>query len=401
MTYAEDYAKYEIDRRLYEAQDDWRPWKALNERYKTLMQQYNQAMEEYHRQMQEAEESTHKDGYLPFVTDQPLNMPFGETWQWNPSGMIRNVQPMNNNEFVPRNGKLKWSNTPTGWYALDNGQTLTITYENPKSAYTMNDIPIGKVRFTYKNIGKYFCVIKVLDDPASTLHCYGTEIDGTKVQVTMSMFDRDDQPVDLGNALIALSSLNCASPIEYEYVESLNIPAYKINGSTVHEILGGAWRSEVNNSYKSFGSKYETNEWDYPGSPLLYYGSAVAKVPKVDLGFYDVQMVFGKTRGWLWFALNGAVASHGTPLKPVEPVAPIRKGVKPWAMRSNKQIVRSLNRKTGWFKVRKSGIWEDASTVYFEEVGIDRVGTSQIRKSGVFKGQSKIGNEDPLLEDEH
>lgn len=64
--------------------------------------------------------------------------------------------------------------------------------------------------------------------------------------------------------------------------------------------------------------------------------------------------------------------------------------LKPWAIRKS-GIFKTLNVPAGWFKVRKSNNWNDASYNENSDVGAVNKGQSRIRKSGSWKGQNKFG----------
>jgi len=63
---------------------------------------------------------------------------------------------------------------------------------------------------------------------------------------------------------------------------------------------------------------------------------------------------------------------------------------RPWAVRKNGRFL-SLDRSTGFFKKRSGGNWKDVPKYAVDLAGKDNSGTSRIRKSGNWKGQSKVG----------
>ena len=73
-----------------------------------------------------------------------------------------------------------------------------------------------------------------------------------------------------------------------------------------------------------------------------------------------------------------------------EQVIPVKKDFKPWAIRKS-SVFKTLNRDSGFFKIRNAGNWLDKSTMLEDYIGNNQ-GSSRIRKSGSWKGQNKIGS---------
>ena len=73
-----------------------------------------------------------------------------------------------------------------------------------------------------------------------------------------------------------------------------------------------------------------------------------------------------------------------------EQVIPVKKDFKPWAIRKS-NVFKTLNRDSGFFKIRNAGNWLDKSTMLEDYIGNNQ-GSSRIRKSGSWKGQNKIGS---------
>lgn len=63
---------------------------------------------------------------------------------------------------------------------------------------------------------------------------------------------------------------------------------------------------------------------------------------------------------------------------------------RPWAIRKAGTF-KSLNNSGGFFRIRKSGVWQDVPLMTYDQVGQTNQGTSQIRKGGSWKGQNRIG----------
>lgn len=66
--------------------------------------------------------------------------------------------------------------------------------------------------------------------------------------------------------------------------------------------------------------------------------------------------------------------------------------VKPWAIRKS-GVFQSLNRASGFFRIRKNGTWQEKSETENSSIGQTNQGTSRIRKNGTWLGQNKIGKE--------
>lgn len=69
----------------------------------------------------------------------------------------------------------------------------------------------------------------------------------------------------------------------------------------------------------------------------------------------------------------------------------IIKNFKPWSVRKS-GIMKTLDRPSGMFQIRKSNNWVNKSEMLLDESNVSNKGVSRIRKSGTFKGQSKIGS---------
>lgn len=63
---------------------------------------------------------------------------------------------------------------------------------------------------------------------------------------------------------------------------------------------------------------------------------------------------------------------------------------RPWAIRKNGKFL-SCNRSTGFFKKQSGNVWVDIPKYSVDKAGQTNQGTSRIRKSGTWKGQSKVG----------
>lgn len=64
---------------------------------------------------------------------------------------------------------------------------------------------------------------------------------------------------------------------------------------------------------------------------------------------------------------------------------------RPWGIRKN-EVLKSLNKDSGFLKIRKSNVWNDIAKYSYDKVGKENQGTSRIRKNGKWLGQGKIGN---------
>lgn len=68
------------------------------------------------------------------------------------------------------------------------------------------------------------------------------------------------------------------------------------------------------------------------------------------------------------------------------------KYIKPWAIRKSGRF-KTLDRPSGFFRIRKSGSWVDKSRHLETDVGKENQGTSRIRKSGKWLGQNRVGED--------
>lgn len=66
--------------------------------------------------------------------------------------------------------------------------------------------------------------------------------------------------------------------------------------------------------------------------------------------------------------------------------------IKPWAIRKS-GIFKTLDRRSGFFRIRKSGSWADKSRHLETDVGKENQGVARIRKSGKWLGQNRIGED--------
>lgn len=64
---------------------------------------------------------------------------------------------------------------------------------------------------------------------------------------------------------------------------------------------------------------------------------------------------------------------------------------RPWGIRKN-GVLKSLNKDSGFLKIRKSNTWNDIAKYSYDKVGKENQGTSRIRKNGKWLGQGKIGD---------
>ncbi|MGX7211721.1 hypothetical protein [Enterococcus innesii] len=64
---------------------------------------------------------------------------------------------------------------------------------------------------------------------------------------------------------------------------------------------------------------------------------------------------------------------------------------RPWGIRKS-NIFRTLDQDSGFFNIRKSGTWQEVPKMGFNQQGVANQGTSRIRKSNTWVGQSKIGS---------
>lgn len=64
---------------------------------------------------------------------------------------------------------------------------------------------------------------------------------------------------------------------------------------------------------------------------------------------------------------------------------------RPWGIRKN-GVLKSLNKDSGFLKIRKSNSWKDIAKYSYDKAGKENQGTSRIRKNGKWLGQRKIGN---------
>lgn len=64
---------------------------------------------------------------------------------------------------------------------------------------------------------------------------------------------------------------------------------------------------------------------------------------------------------------------------------------RPWGIRKS-GVLKSLNKDSGFLKIRKLNAWKDIAKYSYDKVGKENQGTSRIRKNGKWLGQGKIGN---------
>lgn len=64
---------------------------------------------------------------------------------------------------------------------------------------------------------------------------------------------------------------------------------------------------------------------------------------------------------------------------------------RPWGIRKG-GVLKSLNKDSGFLKIRKSNSWKDIPKYSYDKAGKENQGTSRIRKNGKWLGQCKIGN---------
>lgn len=64
---------------------------------------------------------------------------------------------------------------------------------------------------------------------------------------------------------------------------------------------------------------------------------------------------------------------------------------RPWGIRKS-GVLKSLNKDSGFLKIRKSSTWKDIAKYSYDKVGKENQGTSRIRRNGKWLGQGKIGS---------
>lgn len=64
---------------------------------------------------------------------------------------------------------------------------------------------------------------------------------------------------------------------------------------------------------------------------------------------------------------------------------------RPWGIRKS-GVLKSLNKESGFLKIRKSNSWKDIPKYSYDKAGKENQGTSRIRKNGKWVGQRKIGD---------
>lgn len=67
-----------------------------------------------------------------------------------------------------------------------------------------------------------------------------------------------------------------------------------------------------------------------------------------------------------------------------------KRTIKPWAIRKS-SVFKSLNRTTGFTRIRKSNNWTDKSEEQYSDINSENRGTSRIRRNSKWLGQNRIG----------
>lgn len=182
----------------------------------------------------------------------------------------------------------------------------------------------------------------------------------------------------------------------------------------------GRWSKDNGTGYASPGGGIGNAGWTYKWFLDLYYSTDNGRTYKpiktnIEVASHDTPMALAYnertgishwTNAHIKVAYNITVPSNMTHVKlevrgedPAqrhqniygrEIVIPPIVTLKPWAIRKSGSF-KTLNRASGKFHVRKSGRWDERSSVVETDVGKPNVGTSRLRRNGAFVCQNKIG----------
>lgn len=185
-------------------------------------------------------------------------------------------------------------------------------------------------------------------------------------------------------------------------------------------LANGRWSGNNSTGYASPGGGTTNRGWNYKWFLDIHYSSDNGRTYKpiktdIEVASHDTPMALAYneksgishwTNAHIKVSYNINVPSNMThvklEVKGEEPaqrhqniysreiVIPPIVTLKPWAIRKSGNF-KTLHRQTGRFQVRKSGRWDERSSVVETDVGKPNVGTSRVRRNRQFVCQNKIG----------
>lgn len=225
-----------------------------------------------------------------------------------------------------------------GTVNLKQGKSIQVKYSNLQNS-SYNGKKISSVVLTYTNKTKDPSLkadlgMAFFKDPTKTFWLFTTtnsDTIPTEVGIDLEFFDDKGQKISLtkDEALIGLASLNNDTIANGANAKRSSVEQVRVDNGEVIEITGSSVKkhgnlaySDIDNHFKSAGSKFEQDDWDTGTSKNRYYGAAVAKFKNVDK--ISLTSISYK-RPTVWLAINSEIAVPKVPTPPryQEPKKPV------------------------------------------------------------------------------
>ncbi|HFI2691416.1 TPA: SspB-related isopeptide-forming adhesin [Streptococcus suis] len=284
-----------------------------------------QLLEEYEAKKAEMQANTTKEGYVSEVLEKRLindSEPNSNVSVIKSNAGLSQTFDINNSAWKELENKFGFTAGGPA-YTLQPGQYITLEYTNLENTSYDGEL-ISKIVRTFTNESDFSYDFVYMKDPTDGSFRQYDE----KVNTGLSILRQKDEyllsdgsQLTLKNgAILSLSSLNNQLTVGSENATVVDGRIIEITGSSVKG--NGATTVVGPNALKTEGAKYETDEWDYDGSGLEWYGSAVGEVPNERTDVTVISISQGRFR--TWFKTNTDIKASGIlpPMPSLEQVDP-------------------------------------------------------------------------------
>ena len=306
-------------------------------KYNIAKKKYDEEMVKYNKAMEELEKKKKTDGYMEEPNSQTLlfkaepnakpsvNTKIYRSTDWL-NEVVRMGYPVGSEIYNIALKYDRYSNDEGAFRIfLEKNKTVTAYYSNLQNSYFEGKkITRVEYKYTLRTLtasGKTKIPAILYYDPTVTIN-YSDLGANAEIEMEVTYYGEDGQPIDVTGALISFASLNRDydnGVDRSEYVRDFNGQYIQIHGSSIRDNGNGvAISSTRSNEHVKNGSRFEVVAWDTSNSPNKWYGAIVGKtVGKT------IKVTFGsRNRKAIWFAFNSDIKAIGVPVKPVEPVKP-------------------------------------------------------------------------------
>ena len=306
-------------------------------KYNIAKKKYDEEMVKYNKAMEELEKKKKTDGYMEEPNPQTLlfkaepnakpsvNTKIYSSTDWL-NEVVRMGYPVGSEIYNIALKYDRYSNDEGAFRIfLEKNKTVTAYYSNLQNSYFEGKkITRVEYKYTLRTLtasGKTKIPAILYYDPTVTIN-YSDLGANAEIEMEVTYYGEDGQPIDVTGALISFASLNRDydnGVDRSEYVRDFNGQYIQIHGSSIRDNGNGvAISSTRSNEHVKNGSRFEVVAWDTSNSPNKWYGAIVGKtVGKT------IKVTFGsRNRKAIWFAFNSDIKAIGVPVKPVEPVKP-------------------------------------------------------------------------------